>query len=184
MLGLAFVTRAIIRRDGSFLKIFWVQTGLAFWGICLVSSGLSSDPAYALGEAVIWIRFPLFAAANAFWLARDRRLLYAMLLSTSLGLLAMCGILTAEILIEGQKGGCLFWPYGDLMPGNYIADVGMPAFVICVAYAVRSDGCLANKLGILANSTMVISIITGERMSFIIGSCAGMLGALFWRSSS
>jgi hypothetical protein len=50
-----------------------------------------------MGEAVAWFRFPLFAMATAFWLACDRRLLYAMLLSTAIGLVVMCGILTAEI---------------------------------------------------------------------------------------
>lgn len=181
LLSLAFVIRAIIRRDGGFLKVFWVRAGFAFWCVCLLSSGLSADPAYALGEAVAWLRFPLFAMACAFWLARDKRLLYAMLLSTALGLLAMCGILTAELLIEGQKGGRLTWPYGDHTPGNYIADVGMPAFVICLAFAVGSDSRLANKFGLIAIFTMVMSIMTGERMSFLVRSCAGMLGALFWK---
>jgi O-antigen ligase len=181
LLALAFVIRVILRRDGGFLTTFWVRAGLGFWGVCLLSSGLSADPAYALGETLAWIRFPLFAAANAFWLARDRRLLYAMLLSTALGLLTMCGILTAEILIEGQKGGRLTWPYGDLTPGNYIADVGMPAFVIFVAFAIGSNSRLANKVAVLVVFTMFVSMMTGERMSFIIRSCAGMLGAMFWK---
>ena len=33
----------------------------------------------------------------------------------------MCGILCAEFLIEGQKHGRLQWPYGDLVPGSYLA---------------------------------------------------------------
>ena len=181
LLALAFVIRSIVRRESEFLRTFWVRAGFAFWCVGLLSSGLSADPTYALGEAAAWVRFPLFAMANAFWLARDRRLLYAMLLSSAIGLSAMCGILTAEILIEGQKSGRLFWPYGDLTPGNYIADVGMPAFVICVAYAVGGHGRLVNKAGVFAIFTIVISIMTGERMSFIIRSCAAMLGALFWK---
>jgi O-antigen ligase len=181
LLALAFVIRVTLRREGDFLTTFWVRAGFGFWGVCLLSSGLSADPAYALGEAVAWIRFPLFAMANAFWLARDRRLLYAMLFSTAIGLLAMCGILTAEFLIEGQKGGRLTWPYGDLIPGNYIADVGMPAFVIGMAFTVGNASRLANKVGVIAIFTMIISVITGERMSFIIRFCAGMFGALLWK---
>ena len=45
----------------------------------------------------------------------------------------MCGILLLEMSIEGQKGGRLTWPYGDLVPGGYLAKAGMPAFVIMVA---------------------------------------------------
>ena len=51
-----------------------------------------------------------------------------MLLSTGIGMMMMTGILTAEMLIEGQKGGRLTWPYGDLVPGNYLAKAGFPAF--------------------------------------------------------
>ena len=43
--------------------------------------------------------------ASVFWLGTDKRLLYAMLVSTALGMMLMTGILTAEMIIEGQKGG-------------------------------------------------------------------------------
>ena len=83
-----------------------------------------------------WFRFPLFAMATVFWLGTDKRLLYAMILSTAIGMLVMMGILTAEIIIEGQKNGRLTWPYGDTVPGNYLAKVGLPAFTVMVALAV------------------------------------------------
>ena len=37
-------------------------------------------PAYSIGETVAWFRFPLFAMVTAFWLGRDTRLLYMMIL--------------------------------------------------------------------------------------------------------
>ena len=43
--------------------------------------------------------------ATAFWLATDRRLLHAMLVLTGIGLLVMCAILFAELLIEGAERG-------------------------------------------------------------------------------
>ena len=58
-------------------------------------------PAYSFGEAVAWFRFPLFAMATAFWLGRDARLLYLMIFSTGIGVVIMCGILTAEVIIVG-----------------------------------------------------------------------------------
>jgi O-antigen ligase len=180
-LALAFVVRAVIRREGGFLKIFWVRAAFVFWTVCLISAAVSADPTYALGEAVGWMRFPLFAMATTFWLGRDRRLLYAMLLATALGLLIMCGILTAEIIIEGQKGGRLTWPYGDLVPGNYLAKVGLPAFTIMVALAVAIEGRLAALSGILALVTLVLSLMTGERINFLIRACGGMLAGLVWR---
>ena len=58
-------------------------------------------PAYSVGEAAAPL--PLFAMATAFWLARDTG--YHDAGFTAIGLVVMCGILTAEILIEGQKSG-------------------------------------------------------------------------------
>jgi O-antigen ligase len=119
--------------------------------------------------------------AAAFWLAADKRILYAMLLCTALGLLLMCCILTAELLIEGQKYGRLMWPYGDPVPGSYVAKVGLPIFTIMVALAVSINGRIAALSGGIALLTMGISLVTGERINFLIRFCGGMLAGLVWR---
>ncbi len=181
LLALTFAVRAAIKCEGEWLKHFWVRAGFAFWFWCIFAAAVSDFPTYSVGEAVAWFRFPLFAMATAFWLARDRRLLYAMLVSTAIGLVVMCGILTAEILIEGQKNGRLTWPYGDLVPGNYVAKVGLPAFTIMVALAVSVKGRVAALSGIIALFTMVISVMTGERINFLIRACGGMLAGLVWK---
>ena len=181
LLALIFAVRSAVKRDGDWLKHFWVRAGFAFWLWCILAGAVSDFPAYSVGEAAAWFRFPLFAMATAFWLARDRRLLYAMLVSTAIGLVVMCGILTAEILIEGQKSGRLTWPYGDLVPGNYVAKVGLPAFTIMVALAVSVKGRVAALSGIVALITMVISVMTGERINFLIRACGGMLAGLVWK---
>ena len=181
LLALTFAVRSIVKRDGSWLKPFWVKAGFVFWFWCIIAGAISDFPAYSVGEAFVWFRFPLFAMATAFWLARDRRLLYSMLISTALGLLVMCGILTAEILIEGQKGGRLMWPYGALGPGNDVAKVGLPAFTIMVALAVSVKGRVAVLSGVIALFTMVISVMTGERINFLIRACGGMLAGLVWK---
>ena len=181
ILGLSFVIRAIIKREGNWLKLFWVRAGFVFWIWCIISGSISSDPAYSMVEAAIWFRFPLFAMATAFWLAQDKRLLYAMLVSTAIGLVAMCLILTAEILIVGQQGGRLSWPYGDLVPGNYLAKVGLPAFTIMMALAVSLKGRVAALATVIAVISMFISFMTGERINFLIRACAGVLAGLVWK---
>ena len=139
---------------------------------------MSGDPTHAQGKAVGWIRFPLFAVAPALWLGRDRRLLYAMILATALSLIIMFGIFTTEIIIEDQKSGRLTWPYGDLMPRNYLTKVELPALTIMVALAVAVEGPLAALPGILALVTMIFSLMTGERINFLIRACGGMLAGL------
>ena len=161
--------------------MFLGEGNICFWIICLFSAAISDLPAYSLGEAFIWIRFPLFAMASCFWLSQDKRLLYGMMMSTMIGMVIMCCISLAEILIVGQQGGRLSWPYGDLVPGNYLAKVGLPAFCVLIAVAVSGRTNLAVPAGLLSLFNIVISVATGERMNFILRACAGMMAAVVWK---
>ena len=180
ILALAFAVRSLCHRDGAWLAHGWVRAAFIFWFVCLLSASMSIVPTYALGEAMSWFRFPLFAMATAFWLGRDKRLVYAMLLSTGIGMMMMTGILTAEMLIEGQKGGRLTWPYGDLVPGNYLAKAGLPAFCVMVALAVGGDGKRSFVMGALASVSLALSVLAGERINLIIRLFAGILAGVSW----
>jgi O-antigen ligase len=181
ILAVAFAVRSLCQRNGAWLAHGWVRAAFIFWFVCLLSASLSSAPTYALSEAVSWFRFPLFAMATVFWLGRDKRLIYAMLLSTGIGMMMMTGILTAEMLIEGQKGGRLTWPYGDLVPGNYLAKAGLPAFCVMVALAVGGNGKTSFLMGALASVSLALSVLAGERINLIIRLCAGVLAGISWK---
>jgi O-antigen ligase len=181
ILALSFLVRSTYKRDFKWLEIFWVKTCFMFLAVCLISSAVSSIPSYAFSEALAWFRFPLFAMATVFWLGEDKRLLYAMLVSTALGMLLMTGILTLEMLIEGQKGVRLEWPYGDPVSGNYLSKVGLPAFVIMIALAVGAKPKLASVMGVFSVISIVMSVFTGERINFLLRACSGMLSALMWK---
>ena len=181
ILALCFVGRSVARRDASWLTPFWVRAAFGFWGLCLMSALLSEAPGYSFGEAFGWVRFPLFAMATAFWLGKDRRLLNAMLLSTAVGVAVMCGILAAEVMIEGQRGGRLSWPYDDLVPGSYLAKAGLPVVVILAAVTAagaRRSAFLA-ALGVLLVGGM--TLMTGERVNFLIVLCSAFLAGLVWK---
>ncbi len=181
LIAITFVMRAIITGDGSWLRFSWVKAAFLFWAACILSAALSSLPNYSLGETFVWFRFPLFAMAIAFWLGKDRRLLHAMMLSVGTGMMIMCLILAAEISIVGANTGRLSWPYGDLVPGNYLAKACLPAFVLLVAIASSSDGRAANWAGIIALISIVASLMTGERINFLISCCSGIFAAIAWR---
>ena len=181
LLAVIFAIRALILRDGWWLRIFWVKAAFLFWAVCLLAATISVMPAYSIGETAAWFRFPMFAMATAFWLGRDTRLLHLMILSTGVGMVVMCGILTAEVIIVGPQGGRLSWPYGDLVPGNYLAKVGLPAFVIAVAFATSLKGPLARLGALAALLSIVLSVLTGERINFLIRACSGMIAAVAWR---
>ena len=181
LLALVFAVRAIVLREGWWLRTFWVRAAFLFWAVCFFAAASSSLPLYSIGETAAWFRFPLFAMATAFWLGRDPRLLYLMILSTGVGMVMMCGILTAEVIIVGPQGGRLSWPYGDLVPGNYLAKVGLPAFVVAVAFATSLSNRLARVGGVVALLSIILSVLTGERINFLIRACSGMLASVSWK---
>ena len=183
ILALSFAVRSICQRDGLWLSHVWVRAAFIFWFVCLLSASFSIRPAYSLGEALSWFRFPLFAMATVFWFGRDKRLVYAMLLSTGIGMMVMTGILTAEMLIEGQKDLRLTWPYGDLVPGSYLAKAGLPAFCVMVALAFEAKGKKSLIMGALASFSLALSVLTGERINLIIRLCADFLAGISWRFS-
>ncbi|MDC1382703.1 O-antigen ligase family protein [Candidatus Puniceispirillum sp.] len=178
LLSLAFVFRVLKNRDFEWLEHFWVRAAFAFWAACILSAILSSDPLYAFSEAVIWFRFPLFVMASVFWLAKDRQLLYLMLVSTALAFLTMCGILAAEIIYTGQVGQRLTWPFGDKVSGNYLTKVGLPVIVIGSTIAASKF----RRVNILAASFVLIGfvtiVLTGERINTLILFSAGILAGV------
>lgn len=181
ILVIVFLSRSVLKSDWVWLEVFWVKASFLFLGVCLLSSATSALPFYSLSEAAIWFRFPLFAMATTFWLGTDKRLLYAMLISTALGMFLMTGILVVEMLVEGQKDGRLTWPYDDLVSGNYLAKVGLPVFAVMVALAIGAKPRVASSMGGLALLTIIMSVLTGERINFLIRACGGLLAALAWR---
>ena len=86
-----------------------------------------------------------------------------------------------ELYFIGQVQGRLSWPFGDLTSGNYLAKVGLPSFLVMVALAVSARPNIAGIAGLLSLITLIFSILTGERINFLIRACAGMLAGLMWR---
>ena len=180
-ISLIFLIRTAACRDGWWTSVGWVRCSFLFWVVCLVSASLSSMPLYSIGETIAWFRFPLFAMAVVFWLGKDQRLINAMLVSICIGMLLMSGILAAEFFILGQQHGRLSWPYGDLVPGNYLAKACLPAFVVILALATSARSSVAGVSAVIAFISIVASIMTGERINFLIRACGGVLAALVWK---
>lgn len=182
IVALTFLIRSLKMRDAMWLKFFWVKSVFIFWGICLLSAAMSSNSSYAFGEALVWIRFPLFAMATAFWLGVDKRLLLLMFMSTASAILLMCGILAAELAIEGFKSR-LSWPYDDLVPGNYLAKVGLPVIVFLTSLSLSLKGSKSLLSGGFCFLVIGMTMMTGERINFLIALCAALLAVFVWEVS-
>ena len=48
LLGLTFAVRAIITREGDWLRHFWVRAGFFFWFWCILAGAISDFPAYSV----------------------------------------------------------------------------------------------------------------------------------------
>jgi len=102
-----------------------------------------------------------------------------MLLSMLIGMLFMCSILIAETLIEPKTR--LTWPYGDLVPGGYIAKVSLPLFCVLMAIAVSKKNKAGFFSGMIGLLSIGVSALTGERTNFLIRACGGVLASIIWK---
>ena len=189
LIGIAFVVRTVKSKCGHWLSIAWVRFAFLFWFVCIFSSLASEVPTYSFGEAIAWFRFPLFSMAVVFWLAHDWNLVRAMFLSTALGCLTMSGILLAEFWIVGQRGyGRLYWPYGDPVPGNYLAKVCLPTVLAALMLAFKKNVYIKILSSMFIFLTVSVLLLTGERINFLIMFCSLLLAlaismfSSYWRS--
>ena len=175
LLALAFLFRSLTLRDFRWVKVRWVQAILLFLSVCIISAALSADPIYALGEAFVWVRFPIFAIASTYWFCREESIYKLMLISIGASLILMCGILTAEIMFDVEKSR-LSWPYGDLVSGNFLTNWGFPLLVFAQATvtAQKKTGVLT---GLFVFLILLFTFLTGK-FSFHILFCGAILCSL------
>ena len=61
-----------------------------------------------------------------------------------------------------------------------IGESRLPAFCVFVALAVSGYRQVNSVAALVSFVTMVLSVITGERINFLIRACGGMLAGLIW----
>ena len=178
-IGLIFLIRCIKQKNWEWTSQIWFKSALALWLIGLFSAITSQDPSFTFQQGFVWIRFPLYAAAAQVWLAKDRDIRIVMLISMLIGMLIMSGILVAETIIEPKPR--LMWPYGDLVPGSYLAKVSLPLFCVLIAIAASKKSKAGVFSGIIGLISIGVSPLTGERTNFLIRACGGVLSSIVWK---
>ena len=178
-ISLIFLIRCIKNKDWNWATQFWFRSALVLWIFGLLSALTGPEPLFSFQQGFVWIRFPLYAAAAQVWLAKDRDVRIVMLISMLIGMLIMSAILIAETFIEPKVR--LTWPYGDKVPGNYIARVSLPLLCVLMAIAVSRKSRAAFVSGCIGMLSIIVSLLTGERVNFLIRACGGMLAALVWK---
>ena len=154
------------------VKTVVVQICFVTLGLSLVSSLFSLNPLYSISQGFPWIRFPLYAAAAQIWLGQDRDIRVMMFALIMIGMICLSSILFFEILLEPKSR--LTWPYGDTIPGVYLAKLGL--LVMCSLYIIT-----LNSFNFLITLFLILSftflILTGERTHLILVFCALFLSS-------
>ena len=178
-ISVIFLVRCIKRKDWKWASQIWFKSAFALWIFGLFSAITGPDPLFTFQQGFVWFRFPLYVAAAQVWLARERDIRVVMLLSMLIGMLIMCCILIAETIIEPKSR--LEWPYGDKIPGSYIAKVSLPLFCVLMALAVSNKNKPGMVSGLIGFISIGVSILTGERTNFLIRACGGILASIVWK---
>lgn len=179
LISLIFLIRCITKKDWEWTNQLWFKSALILWVLGLFSAITGPEPLFSFQQGFVWIRFPLYAAAAQVWLAKDRDIRIVMLLSILIGMLIMSAILISETIIEPKTR--LTWPYGDKVPGNYITRISLPLLCVLMAVAVSRKSRVAMFSGCVGMLSIIVSLLTGERVNFLIRACGGMLAALVWK---
>ncbi len=173
-ISIAFLCRCYIKKDWQWSGQLWFICAILLWLTSLIAGLSGPYDTYSFSQGFVWIRFPIYAAAAQVWLGRDRDIRITMFISIFLGMMLMCLILILEIFIEGPKER-LMWPYGDLVPGSYLAKVSLPVFCVLI-YTMTTN---FNKESIFSLFSILLSLflvfMSGERGNFLIRFFSGIL---------
>ena len=178
LISISFLIKCCINNDWSWSKQIWFRFALAFWFSSLVSASISPNPEFSLVQGISWIRFPIYAAAAQAWLGKDRDFRILMFISIGCGIFIMSGILISEAIIEPKLR--LTWPYGDAIPGVYIAKLGL--LVLCCLFFLNIIRFNYLITFFILLATIAVGL-TGERTHLLIIICALLTSCLISRVS-
>ncbi len=171
-IALLFAASLSFERIKEITANMWARAMLAFLIWCFLASALSEIWRFSVLETLAWLRFPLFAVAIAFWVCRSERLVISFLSVGYVAITAHFFILAAEIHLIGFTAyGRLTWPFGDEMPGSYLAKIGLPLILYSVASlsVVSLKKSWAHALFIMLLVTF--TALTGERINLLLLVC-------------
>lgn len=173
-----FIAHSARSHEWEWLREGWIKAVGLFWGIALLASALSNNAGYSLGEAVVWIRFPLYAAACMYWIGADRARLHMMFAVMALAASIMTAILIVEVWRTAGMAARLSGPYGDLIPGSFLGKAMMPLAIVLCAGAMRFPLFLGLIPASGAGGILIFTLLTGERVNTALCGIALVLAAL------
>jgi len=193
-----FLAHCFMKRDWSWIKNRWFQVLAVLWVYIVVTSAFAVNASSALGRALPWIHYPLFAVALTHWILNEasaqRRLM--IVLSATVLFLAADTLLQyfSGIDIIGRAPTSIVrmtGPFKKPMIGVILVWTAFPVFYFLAAAApplnelkklraISIGRALAVFVAILG--TVLAVYLSGERMAFLLCLLGTGFAFLFSRS--
>ncbi len=186
-----FLIRCALAGDWRFLRGTWMRVGLAWWGWLVICSlpGIGAGGWPSLVQALVTVRYLVFAAALEHWVLADgaaRRWL--------LGVLAACAAwIAGQALVQAVFGHNLFgnprWGDGELTgpfnkprAGAPLSRLLPPVLLPAVDALVRrrTAWALAGAIALPALA-VVVMVLIGQRMPLLLTVLGLLVSALLLR---
>ena len=165
VVAILFIVRAAVRRDGSAFNQSWFIALLLLWIYLCIRSAFAAHAGASLGEAIIWLRYPVFAiaAGKALSNADDRRRFVTITVCSVLflsadAILQYC--IGYDVTAHQQQNDMrLTGPFGRPRVGITIAWMFLPPLLALIE---RRRWLWAAALG---GTSILAIVLSGERTS-------------------
>lgn len=174
IIAIFFLLHSALTRNWQWLQTRWVQLLLVLW-VYMCARNLLLPETHAVLRSASWLRFPIFAAALAFWILPDagtrdwlRKTLIAAVAFLAFDTLlqyATGSDLLGRESFPYQGGLRLTGPFGNPRVGVTILWLMFPAIFWCVGHAAPRIKVAGALLGIAAALAVFAS---GERMALLL----------------
>lgn len=180
-LGLIFLYRSHKIKDWKWVKQPWFLFALLLWISGLISAFQGPMPSFSFSQGLVWIRFPLYAAAAQIWLGQNKDIRILMLTIMTFSLIIISFILFAEVLHSPKSR--LMWPYGDVIPGSFIAKACLPVFCTLIVFIFHRSIKIVIFILVILLLGLIALKYTGERSNLILVVCSLIASIIFYKFS-
>lgn len=177
LIGLLFLYQSQREQDWQWIHQLWFRLSLLFVTyLMLFNVPLSIDSMASMGKALAFLRWPLFAAAIAYWLLADKRRLHRFLISLVIATVFVMFDTTWQYFMGIDLFGIpkhsvdrLTGPFRAPIPGTMMIRI---IFILLLATLLLHQFKTVSKHIALFFLVLTISLlfvfITGERMAFLL----------------
>ena len=196
--AMLLVVRAVLQRDNSTFNRPWIITLLMLWIYLCIRSVFATDPVASLGDAVVWLRYPMFAIAASEVLRNDGdRRRFITIYACSVGFLSADAILQYfvgyDIAAHPQPGEMrLTGPFGRPRAGIALAWMFLPPLLALVqrrqwlwatalggisifAITLSSERMALATLGLDALGLLILLPQWRRQVLIVVGICAALV---------